>query len=211
MKALYFSLVMCSVVFAQRPDLDSLESVVKNDTQNVDAMFELAKLYYNMVSQHENNNATKRAEEIFKTILQKKKDHTEAMVYYGSLLTLKGRDAIMPWSKLSYVEEGCEVMDKAVRLDPHNIKLRVRRAMNNINLPDSFNRQTCYLGDFEFIRNHRAFLTFTPDFQQQILFYSALAYKKNNEPDKSREMYQQVLDINKDSEFAQRAREALTE
>jgi tetratricopeptide (TPR) repeat protein len=209
MKVLLVSLLLLGTLFAQQSKLDSLENVVKNDSQNIDAMFNLATIYYNMVSKQENDDATERAEELLKAILQKKNDHTEAMVYYGSLLTLKGRDAFLPWSKLSYVEEGCELMDKAVRLDPKNIRLRIRRAMNNVNLPSPFNRQAYYLEDFEFIRNHPAFLTFNADFQQQILFYSAIAYEKNNEPKKSREMYQQVIDLNKNSELAKRASEAV--
>jgi tetratricopeptide (TPR) repeat protein len=211
MKVILISLILLGALFGQQSKLDSLESVVKHDAQNIEAMFNLAIIYYNMVSKQENDDATERAEELFKTVLQKKKDHTEAMVYYGSLLTLKGRDAFLPWSKLSYVKEGCAVMDKAVQLDPKNIRLRIRRAMNNIKLPNTFNRQTYYLQDFEFIRNHPAFVTFKPDFQQQILFYSAMAYQKNNEPEKSRAMYQQVIDINKDTELANRASEAMLE
>ncbi len=211
MKVVLISLMFLGALFAQQSELDSLEGVVKNDAQNTDAMFKLAIIYYNMVSKQENDKATERAEELFKAVLKEKNDRTDAMVYYGSLLTLKGRDAFLPWRKLSYVEEGCEMMDKAVRLDPKNINLRIRRAMNNINLPDSFDRQAYYLSDFEFIRNHPAFLSFPPDFQQQILYYSALACEKNNEPEKSRELYQQVIDINKNTEFAKRAGEAMRE
>jgi len=211
MKTLLISLILVGALFAQQSQVDSLERVVKNDAQNIEAMFNLAIIYYNMVSKQENDYAAERAEELFKAILKKDKDHTESMVYYGSLLTLMGRDAFLPWDKLSYVEEGCEMMDKAVRLEPDNIRLRIRRALNNINLPDSFNRQAYYLEDFEFIRNHPAFLTFKPEFRQQILFYSAMAYEKNNEPKKSREMYQHVININKDTELAQRAGEAMKE
>ena len=211
MRVFFISLLLFGALSAQPSKLDSLEAVVKDDDKNIEAMLNLAIIYYNMVSKQENEEATERAEQLFKTILQIKKDHSEAMVYYGSLLTLKGRDAFLPWSKLSYVDEGCALMDEAVRLEPANVRLRIRRALNNIKLPDSFDRQAYYLEDFEFVRNHPAFNTFKPDFQQQILFYSAIAYQKNNEPQKSREMFQSVIDINKDSALARRASEAMQE
>ena len=100
MKIILINFLFLGVLFAQPSKLDSLENVIKNDDQNIEAMFDLAKIYYNMVSKEENDVATERA-------------------------------------------------------------------LNNINLPDSFDRQMYYLSDFEFIRNHPAFLTFGPDFQQR--------------------------------------------
>ncbi len=205
MKNIIVNLLLLGALFAQQSQVDSLETVIKNDDRNITAMFDLARLYYEMVSLKENEKAMKRAEELLTGILGQKPEHAEAMVYYGSLLTLMGRDAFFPWDKLSYVEEGCDYMDKAVRLEPDNIRLRIRRAMNNINLPDSFDRQAYYLEDFEFIRKHPAFPNFAPDFQQQMLYYSALACEKNEQLQKSTELYQQVIAINKDTEFAQRA------
>ena len=114
MKNVIFNFLLLGVLFAQESTLDSLENIIKNDDQNIEAMFGLAKIYYNMVSLEENDDAMERAEELLTAILKKKTDHAEAMVYYGSLLTLKGRGAFWPWKKLSYVEEGCEIMDKAM-------------------------------------------------------------------------------------------------
>lgn len=211
MKIFFISLTLLGALFAQQSKIDSLENIVKNDDQNIEAMFQLATIYHDMVIEEENDDATERAEELFESILQKKRDHVEALVYYGSLLTLKGRDAFLPWNKLSYVEEGCDEMDKAVQLAPQNVTLRITRALNNINLPGFFNRQTYYLEDFEFIRNHPAFVSFPPDLQQRILFSSAKAFVNNDEPQKGTEMYQQVIAINKDSDFGQRANKAMKE
>ena len=211
MKLIIINIILLGVLFAQQPKVDSLENIVKNDADNIEAMLDLAILYYNIASKKENDDATDRAEELFKAILEKKTDHTEAMVYYGSLLTIKGRDAFLPWSKMSYVKEGCELMDKAVRMDPENINLRIRRAINNINLPGIFNRKSYFLEDFDYIRNHPAFSGFKPDLQQQIYYYSAIAFDENNEPDKSREMYQQVININKENKLGKRAGDALKE
>jgi len=211
MKTLFINLILMGILFAQQSTIDSLESIVTKDDQNIAAKIQLAKIYHDLVVEKENEEASDRAEELFESILKKKRDHAEALVYYGSLLTLKGRDAFLPWKKLSYVEDGCDEMDKAVQLDPKNITLRITRAMNNINLPDFFKRQAYYLEDFEFIRNHPAFGSFPPVFQQQILFNSAKAFEKNDHPQKGVEMYKQVIAINKDSDFGKRANKAIKE
>ena len=43
-------------------------------------------------------------------------DHPAVQMYYGSLETVKARDAWMPWSKMKWVEQGLDRMDRALSL-----------------------------------------------------------------------------------------------
>lgn len=45
-----------------------------------------------------------------------------AQTYIGSLIMLKGKYALWPPKKLEYVNDGIEVMDKGLALDPNNIE-----------------------------------------------------------------------------------------
>lgn len=211
MKSLIFYFLMIASLLAQKSTIDSLENLVKKEPTNVQAKLELAVIYHDIVRKKENDDATDRAEQLFNEILEINQEHTAAMIYYGSLLTLKGRDAFFPWEKMSYVEDGCDLMDKAVKLEPENVALRIRRAMNNVNLPDMFEREQFYLEDFEFIKNHPAFSNFNPGLKQQILFNSAKAFDKNGQSDKSRELYKQVIEIDKDSQLAVQANKNINE
>jgi tetratricopeptide (TPR) repeat protein len=211
MKILFLCFLFIGTLLGQQSMVDSLESILEKNPNNLDVKLKLAITYHNMVREKENDDASERAAALFNNILKMDPNHTETMVYYGSLLTLKGRDAFFPWKKMSYVEDGCDLMDKAVKLEPENVSLRIRRAMNNINLPDMFERERYYLEDFQFIRNHPAFSNFNPGLKQQILFNSARAFEKNRQPDKSRELYQQVIEIDKDSKLALQAAKNINE
>ncbi|MBX3045024.1 MAG: hypothetical protein KIT33_09260 [Candidatus Kapabacteria bacterium] len=45
-----------------------------------------------------------------------------ATTYIGSLIMLKGKHAFWPHKKVAFVNEGLEVMDKGLKIDPNNIE-----------------------------------------------------------------------------------------
>ncbi len=73
----------------------------------------------------------------------------EGQVLYGSCRTLIGRDAWLPWNKISYTEEGMAIMEKAIRnLTPEDhqrhfqgvpvdVFVKFIAAMNYFAVPDS--------------------------------------------------------------------------
>lgn len=131
--------------------IESLESQLTNSKSDIPVLLELGKLYHQMAASSKNKKAIKKAESHLKQVLQYDKNNAEALVWLGSLNTLKGRDAWMPWNKLKYVEDGLKLMDRAVSLDRHNIKIRLVRANNNASLPSFFNRADSAIADFQFI------------------------------------------------------------
>lgn len=74
-------------------------------------------------------------------------------VYYGSTQTLRARDALMPWNKMKFSEEGLDTIDKAlrklqpmhdaqlVRGVPVSIETRLVAARTFLALPKFLNRR----------------------------------------------------------------------
>lgn len=209
MKYLILIILLTTLSFSQN-NIDSLESVIKLDETNIDVKFKLAMIYHDQI-RDETGDEDERAEELFLSILKQKRNHVEARVYYGSLLTLKGRDAFLPWKKLSYVEEGCDEMDKAVKIAPENITVRLTRAINNIHLPGFFNRLTYCLEDFNFLRKNSAFESFNNSMKQQILYYNAKALMNNDEAEKAVELYESVVAIDATSSLGKKANSVISE
>lgn len=59
----------------------------------------------------------------FETIMDKNpKMKGIATTYIGSLTMLKGKHAFWPHKKIEYVNEGLEIMDKGLELDPQNLE-----------------------------------------------------------------------------------------
>jgi hypothetical protein len=58
--------------------------------------------------------ANERASEQFKLLSEKEPGNPLYLAYYGSTLTMAGRDAWAPWNKWRYTERGLDLLDKAV-------------------------------------------------------------------------------------------------
>lgn len=204
-------LISSNALQAQPLKIDSLETSLRAAPNNIEIKYELALRYHALVQKQENSEALKRAERLLTEILETKPDHVAALVYYGSLLTLKGRDALLPWNKLKYVERGCDKMDKAVQIDPQNINTRIVRAMNNINLPDFFNRLPYCLEDFDFIKASPEFSHLNPATQQRIYYYSGQALEKDGQVAKAIDCYKKAIGVSEDKTVATEAALALKE
>ncbi len=61
-----------------------------------------------------NQDATKAAIKKFEALVQKDPAQPLYLAYLGSTYTLKARDAWMPWTRLSNVEKGLGLIDKAL-------------------------------------------------------------------------------------------------
>lgn len=75
------------------------------------------------------------------------------LAYQGAGITLKGRDALMPWDKMKYAEKGADMVEKAVSLlapehdtmllngSPASIETRLVAANTLLALPEFMNRR----------------------------------------------------------------------
>jgi len=211
MKQFTLTLLFTFLIVAQTTQIDSLESVLSSGKGTTETKYTLALLYHDEVAKEENGDYTDRAEELFKEVLTEDKTNAMALAYYGSLMTLMGRDAFLPWNKMKYVEQGCDKMDKAITIQPDNITIRMTRAMNNVNLPDFFNRIGYILEDFKYLREHQAFSSFDTSMQTEIFFYSGVTYEKNDEVLKAKEMYKKAVETGSKTQLVARAQEALSD
>lgn len=211
MKQFTLTLLFTFLIVAQTTQIDSLESVLSSGKGTTETKYTLALLYHDEVAKEENGDYTDRAEELFKEVLTEDKTNAMALAYYGSLMTLMGRDAFLPWNKMKYVEQGCDKMDKAITIQPDNITIRMTRAMNNVNLPDFFNRIGYILEDFKYLRENQAFSSFDTSMQTEIFFYSGVTYEKNDEVLKAKEMYKKAVETGSKTQLVARAQEALSD
>ena len=201
--------ILAATASAQNTAMDSLKNVLKSQPDNVDAGYKLAVLYHDAIAATPDDAMAKDAEDLFKKILKTKPDHVQAMGYYGSLLTLKARDAMNPLEKLDFVQQGCDKMDKALQFAPNDIHLRLLRAMNSVNLPPMLNRLSYALKDFQFLRNSPAFAHLGPDLQQEIFYFSGVAFLKADRDSKARKMFKKAVDVNAENKWGKMAHDKL--
>jgi tetratricopeptide (TPR) repeat protein len=108
-------------------------------------------IVYHSMALKDSKAYAKKAVQYLEQANQKKSDDTVVLCYLGSAYTLLAKDVGDLMSKSSYMNRGVEYMDKAVRMDPDNISVRMIRANNSKNLPKFLNRRPVAYEDFEYL------------------------------------------------------------
>ena len=118
----------------------ALQNRLQSDPTNTLILFQLGDLCHD---EGANNNvqAVILAEGYFTRLLAIDPNHAMARVMYGSVLTMKARDALWPFTRLTYVKSGNREMDAAVKLAPDDVQVRFARAVNNFHMPDIMDRE----------------------------------------------------------------------
>ena len=161
----------------------------------------------------------------FNQLIQQEGATPLTLVYLGSAETLKGRDAMMPWTAMKYVEQGLAKIGKGLNLlanentliseqdiisgIPESYLTRALAAATYSQLPDMFNHfergYDLYLG-----------LLSEPEFQQQpyqatawVYGYAIQAALRVNDPNQANQWLEVMLDKDKNHPETRKAQALL--
>jgi len=192
--------------------ITTLEHQLEADQNNCKIMMELGKLYQNRAAVGD-KKSVKQAVNVFKKLVKIDPDNARAQSWYGSTLTLKGRDALLPLMKLKHVNSGLKRMDKAVELAPDDIEVRSIRANTSISLPGLFGRLECGISDFEYLLNlyEKDSTVYSVGYLAEFNLNLGKAYKKQGDVVQARKHWQQVLKVLPDSHMGKNAAALLDE
>ena len=87
-------------LFAQIPQW---EQQLKSDPTNTELLLKLGNAYHDVAGENEDKEAVKKAEQYLSKLLAIEPGNALAIVYYGSVLTMKAREAFLPWEKMKYI------------------------------------------------------------------------------------------------------------
>jgi hypothetical protein len=140
-----WSLVTTSAAETFADRLAALQSHLQSDPTNRLILFQLGELCYHAGADN-NEKAVILAEGYFKRLLAIDTNNAMARVRYGSVLTMKARDAFWPTTQLSLVKAGNREMDAAVKMAPQDTQVRFARAANNSHMPAIIGREEIVQG-----------------------------------------------------------------
>ncbi len=132
-----------------------------------------------------NKKAVNQAYEILEKLIESEPNNPVLLVYKGSCLTLKARDAFWPPKKLDFAREGFGLMDKAAEQAPNNLEVRFIRGMCGLSVPKFFKRLDESIDDFNFlITTYES--SQNKDMNGAMVYYhAAQAYIKDNNKEKA--------------------------
>jgi tetratricopeptide (TPR) repeat protein len=181
-----FVLVVGSLVTASATEtfadrLAALQSRLQSDPTNTLILFQLGDLCHNEGANND-EKAVILAEGYFKRLLALDPNHAMARVVYGSVLTMKARDALWPTTQLRYVKAGNRQMDAAVTMAPQDAQVRFMRAVNNFHMPAIMGREEIVQEDLAWLWQQAQFADTKLNIGQKqtiALIYGQTLQKKN--------------------------------
>ena len=130
--------------------ISEFQKSLDQDSSDYEALKALGIAYHIKASKDTKEYAPRAVEFLSRAYEINKKDN-ETMCYLGSVATMMANTTWNPIKKMSYVNKGTGLMDKAVKRDPDNVSVRMTRASNSKNLPSFLNRGDIALEDFEYL------------------------------------------------------------
>jgi tetratricopeptide (TPR) repeat protein len=208
-------LVVCSLATASAADtfadrLVALQNCLQSSPSNTLILFQLGDLCHDEGGKN-NHQAVLLAEGYFTRLLNIEPNHAMARVMYGSVLTMKARDALWPVTQLNYVKAGNQQMDLAVQLAPNDAQVRFARAVNNVHMPDVLDRQGIVQADLAWLwqQAQSADSGLSVGQKQTIALYHGQLLLKNNQPDEALQVWRAGLALAPESPDAARLNEQL--
>ncbi len=205
-----WSLVTASAAETFADRLAALQSRLQSDPTNTLILFQLGDLCHD----EGGNNDAKAvilADGYFKRLLAFDPNHAMARVMYGSVLTMKARDALWPLTQLNFVKAGNREMDAAVKLAPKDAQVRLARAVNNFHMPDIMDREEIVQEDLAWLwqQAHLADTSLEVGQKQAIAFYYGQTLQRKNKPDEALQIWRAGLALAPKSQGAARLKEQL--
>ncbi len=208
MLTIVFLISLLTGMTYSQDNVKDLEGVLEQKPNDVETLMKLGKIYHDQ-GVAGNDDAVDKGFACYDKVLALDPSNAVALVYRGSLWTLRARDAWWPFTKMKDVDKGIDEMDKAVDLAPDNVTVRLVRGINSVQLPSMFHRLSIGLKDFEYLISDAKFAGFNPHLQSTIYCWAGIAYNSDGQTAKAKELLQKAIAADPNSETARKAENEL--
>ena len=157
----------------------------------------------------------------FTTLVQNHPEQPLFLAYLGSAYTLKARDAFAPWTRLSNVDRGLDMVDKAlIMLEPEHDEMKLRGSVVSMETRlvaiSTFLKVPGFLNRLQPAKDLLTETLADPVFNQapaivrgRIYLNAADAAKRDKDVDKERHLLTKAAEILPDSRFKTEAQSRL--
>lgn len=203
-------LVLALPAFAQlsTQQVKGYEATLAKNPNDQQALEQLGIYYHNRGGDGD-KKAVKKSVACLERLLKLDGRNVLALAYYGSAVTMQGRDAWMPWNKMKYVNLGTGKLDKAVMIDSANVRVRLVRAVNSTNLPAFLNRRPFALRDFAYLVARMNASDEARVDRVQVYYFYGVALKAEERMAEAKKMWERAVAENAAHPLAKRAAEQL--
>ncbi len=177
------------------------EATLKHDQKNLTALRELGIILHMRIVESEEPQPELiiKAYALLKKAYLQDKKHPLTMAYYGSITTMMALTTDRQMQKLKYVKSGTRKLDKAVRLAPDDVNVRMVRGNNSLGLPKFLKRGRLAVSDFLHVM--KLLPTASEEFRGELHYKTALGYRLMNDARKAEIHRERAAQIAPGSDF----------
>jgi len=192
---------------------DAWETQLKKSPDDRELLLMLGRFYHEQAGLEDRAEAVEKAEKHLSRLLSLEPENADALVYRGSVLTIKARASAPSMESLEYLNQGFSLMDRAVLLSPENLEIRLVRSVNSVHVPAEFGRGDLALEDFRAIEKLLAGASRPPDprFLLTYNFFYGTFLAGRGEMAAAEPRLKKVIELGPDSPLAAQARTILEE
>lgn len=195
------------------PERDELrnkyEEQIKSGNKDINIMRKLGIIYHFQANESEKIDVEmiKKSYKTLKKVYRKDKNNVYTLGYYGSITTMMALTTDDGMRKSRYVKTGIRKMDKAIRMEPDNIDIRLLRGFSSVNLPKFFQRARYTIEDLEYVIKKQSELS--PEFKAKLYFNIGLAHEIMDNVELARKNWKKAVQVSPKSPFGKKARERI--
>ncbi|ESQ11173.1 MAG: hypothetical protein N838_26790 [Thiohalocapsa sp. PB-PSB1] len=197
-------LVSCQNPVALHQEISRQQSLLSQQRAKAENLKRLGIAWHN-IAVTETAGAAKHAQGWLQQASRAAPSDYEAMAFLGSANTMVARDAWNPATKARLVNRGVQLLDRAVRMAPNNVSVRIARMMNSLALPAFLGRGAKVREDLLQLNGPLAEQIPHPVLAAELSFRLGELMQHEGRTKRALDLFQQARAQAPDSHWAQRA------
>lgn len=189
-------------------DVDYLNKVIEENkilTDDNQALKNIG-IAYHQLALMKKNGASEQAVEYLEKYRKSSPDDMVSLAYLGSSYAMLARDSSAVFKKVTNVNKGLGLLDKAVNALPNDYIPRIIRASVTYSIPGMFNRSKTSFADYEFLIAH---FELSNDLLSEFNYKLGTLAQQDDRPDEAKTFFERSITANPASEWASKAKEAI--
>lgn len=194
-------------------EVSALETLIKNEQPMADTPEEKKRIgiaWHNLAVE-EVSGAAEKAVEILKPLTKEIPKDYVVLSYLGSSQTMVGRDSWNPLTKMTAVNKGIALVDKAIVKDRDNVTTRLVRIYSSLGLPDFLGRGGKIKTDLEYLVKLIKKTDVTTLAQSEIYFLMGEFFMKEGEADLAKTNFEKAIKVDPKNIWALKAKDSLND
>lgn len=178
------------------------EKEIEAEPDNTEAL-KCAGIAAHQLALFEGKGYSEKALEYLGKVSKKEPENIVLMAYLGSSYALSGRDGTVVMARVSSVNKGVSLLNKAVKKAPNDFIVRMIRASVFFELPPMFKKAEAAYEDFQFLESRFSGMpTLEPDLKAEVYYKLGFLAGEQDKKELKELYFSKAVEASPDSKWA---------